>query len=111
MDAWVRIIRNHLWLRDQPYRTYGPHMLHESRSLDHLQACLLRRDWPLGQAFYFDNVCFVKIKPCEDEWIAIRDDAYQSTFQVQDYIRTGRFVEFMAGIREPHPERLRHFPF
>jgi hypothetical protein len=111
MSAWIRIVRNHLWFRNQPYQTYDLDMLYETPSLDHLQACLNRRDWPLGHAFYFDNICFVKIKPAEDEWIIIRNDAYQATLPVQDYTRSGRFAEFIAGIREPHRERLRTFPF
>jgi hypothetical protein len=110
---WYELGLNNYWIA----RAYDPkftlNAFFECKTLDYLMEQLKKRNWCVGTAFYYKNICFIEQVSGGDEWLVIRDDipfeSYSAGYVIER--EPDKFKEFIERVLRATPEQLRNLEY
>jgi len=74
IETWLRIGRSNPWIREAEDPEFTEKSFSKCSSKDEIIERFEHGDWCLGQAFYFQDLCFINQVDGGDEWLVIKDD-------------------------------------
>lgn len=113
IDTWLKIGMKNYWIS----RAYDPEFTRRSfsecKTLDYLMDMLEEGNWCLGQAFYFEDICFINQVSGGDEWMVIRRDLDFESMNCGRVIERGRdnFIDFIRRVQVATNEELENLNY
>ena len=105
IQTWIKIGKKNPWIRQvgsgNPEdscafeKPFGKSYFYECKTLDELKEKFAHGNWCLGQAFYFQNLCFINQIDGGDEWLTIKDDWAFESISWMVVIKYGEFEKLM----------------
>lgn len=88
-------------------------MFYKCKTIDELEGMLGNiGNWVLGQAFYWENLCFINLNAGGDEWLAIRDNKKFDCVGFDELIMDGKFESYIKRVsRSSDNVKQLEFPF
>ena len=86
-------------------------MFEACSSIESLKERLSVGNWCLGQAFYWQDLCFINQVNGGDEWLVIKGDLAFDSVTVEFMIPSGRFDEFIRRVMAATREQLKNLEF
>ena len=74
---------------------FGETYFYKCETIDELKELFSRGNWCMGQAFYYQNLCFINQVEGGDEWLTIKDDWDFDSISWKIVIEAGEFEEQM----------------
>ncbi|OVE79907.1 hypothetical protein BVY01_01280 [bacterium I07] len=107
IETWIRIGCQNSWIAGAYDPEFSEKSFAECQTQDELENQFIHGNWCLGQAFYYQNICFINQVNGGDEWLVIRDDIAFESFTCSKIIERGEFDELIGRIQTATPEQLK----
>lgn len=98
LKVWEHIGNNNDWIKEAYDPAFNKDMFYKCHSLEELEGRFKQGNWSLGQAFYFENLCFINQVDGGDEWLTIKDDYDFESFTFEHIIKRGTFSLYMQDL-------------
>lgn len=114
IEKWVEIGKKNPWIKEACDPPFDKHVFYECKTVDELVEKLKQGNWCLGQAFYYENICFINQVDGGDEWLVIRDDipfeSWGCRYVITKYGEQ-EFRETLDRMLKATPEQLRKLEY
>ncbi|OVE80503.1 hypothetical protein BVY01_00190 [bacterium I07] len=111
IETWIRVGRRNCWIAGAYDPEFSEKSFVECQSVDELKTKFMQGNWCLGQAFYYQNICFINQVNGGDEWLVIRDDIAFESFTCIRMIEKGEFDEMIERIQKATWEQLKQLDY
>ena len=108
IQTWIKIGKANPWIKQVgsgnpedlcAYEApFGENYFYECKTLDELKEKFERNNWCLGQAFYYQNLCFINQIDGGDEWLTIKDNWAFESISWMLIIKAGDFENLMERL-------------
>jgi hypothetical protein len=79
LNTWLKIGKKNVWIKEAYDPDFNLKSFSECTTINELVENFTDKCWCLGQAFYYQNICFIQQVDGGDEWLVIKDDyAFES---------------------------------
>ncbi|OVE79479.1 hypothetical protein BVY01_02410 [bacterium I07] len=111
IQTWIRIGLQNPWIAGAYDPEFKEKSFYECHTVEELKEKFLHGNWCLGQAFFYQNICFINQVNGGDEWLVIRDDIPFESFTCIRIIEKGEFDELIRMILNATDEQLRELEY
>lgn len=98
LTIWEQIGNNNTWIKKACDPSFNRQSFCKCNTLEELEARIQQGNWCLGQAFYYQNLCFINQINGGDEWLTIKDDYDFESFTFEHIIKRGTFQYYMQDM-------------
>jgi hypothetical protein len=105
-QKWVTIGKQNPWIRKAYDPRFDLSQVHEKKSAQELYDHFQRGNWCLGDAPYYQNICFINQVDGGSEYLVIRDDISFESISADRYTLE-ELEDFIERVQKASPEQLR----
>lgn len=111
MEEWLKIGRADRGIGSAYDPPFGPASFHHCATLDELRDLLDYGNWGAGNAFSYQDICFISRVDGGDEWLTIRHGIAFESITWRPIIAEGRFDDLMRRLLAATPEQCRNLTY
>ena len=97
-EAWYRIGRDNLWIKDADDPPFTPDSFVGCYSVTELEERIGHGNWAVGTAFYYRDLCFIQQVEGGDEWLTIRHGIGFESITFGPIIESGEFASLVRRL-------------
>ena len=110
LNTWLKLGRKNPWIREANDPPFTLEQLHEKKTIEGLDLHFKHGNWCLGDAPYYQNVCFINQVDSGTEYLVIRDDIVFESLSVQ-YFPLDKLRRFIEDVQKATPEQLKNLEY
>lgn len=108
--GWVAIGKRNPWVRGAYDPRFDLSQLHEKRTIEELYNHFQHGNWCLGDAPYYQNLCFINQVDGGSEYMVIRDDIAFESLTAERYTLE-KLTDFITRAQKATVEQLRKLEY
>ena len=110
INKWVLIGKKNPWIREAHDPAFDASQVHEKNTIPELYEHFQHGNWCLGDAPYYQNVCFINQDDGGSEYLVIRDgQAFESLTAIRYSLE--KLTDFIRRVQRATPEQLRKLEY
>lgn len=107
---WVKLGKQNPWIKRACDPRFDSNQVHEKKTISDLYDHFVHGNWCLGDAPYYQNICFINQVDGGSEYMVIRDDIPFESLSVQFYT-LDKLTDFITRVQKATPEQLRKLEY
>jgi hypothetical protein len=110
IQKWVSIGKENPWIRTAYDPAFDASQVHEKKSIQELYDHFQHGNWCIGDAPYYQNICFINQVDGGCEYMVIRDDISFESLSADRY-SLEKLTTFIERVQKATPEQLRKLKY
>jgi hypothetical protein len=110
LNTWLKLGTRNQWVREAYDPPFTLEQIHEKKTVEELDEHFRHGNWCLGDAPYYQNICFINQVDGGSEYMVIRDDIDFESLSIQ-YFDLEKLRKFIEDVQKATPEQLRSYDY
>jgi len=107
LETWLKIGKKNPWIMNASDPEFTLRSFSECKTIEEIKQQFEHGNWCSGQAFYYQDLCFINQVDGGDEWLTIKDDLAFESITFIPMIERNEFYNYFNRLLKATKEKCK----